>query len=74
MSSKNLYLDFDRPKGFRTHAIVLVTTMLDTETRPVEMIRGFYDERWGVELHSHEMEALMALNVLCWKNPDRKCS
>jgi hypothetical protein len=57
-------------EGFRTRTVVLVTTLLDTEAYPADEIRALYAERWGVELHFHQIKTLMALDVLRCKSPE----
>lgn len=57
-------------EGFRTRSVVLVTTLLDTEAYPADEIRALYAQRWGVELHFHQIKTLMALDVLRCKSPD----
>jgi hypothetical protein len=57
-------------EGFRTRSVVLATTLLDTEAYPADDIRALYAERWGVEMHFHQIKTLMALDVLRCKSPD----
>lgn len=56
--------------GFRTRTVVLVTTLLDSQTYPADAIRALYGERWQVELHFHQIKTLMAMDVLRCKTPD----
>jgi len=54
--------------GFRTRTVVLVTTLLESQTYPAAAIRALYGERWQVELHFHQIKTLMA--ILRCKTPD----
>jgi hypothetical protein len=56
-------------KGFRSHTIVLVTTLLDPAAYPAEQIRQLYLQRWSVELHFREIKTLLALDVLRCLSP-----
>ena len=57
-------------KGFRTHAVVLVTTLLDPQACPADELRELYGERWNVELHFHQIKTLLAMDVLRCKSPE----
>ena len=56
-------------KGFRTHTLVLVTTLLDAATYPAEALAALYFQRWGVELHFRELKTLLRLDVLRCRSP-----
>jgi len=56
--------------GYRTRTIVLVTTLLDPALYPAEAIGELYAKRWGVELHFHQIKALLAMDVLRCKSPE----
>jgi hypothetical protein len=56
-------------KGFRSHTIVLVTTLLDPVAYPAEQIRHLYLQRWSVELHFREIKTLLGLDVLRCLSP-----
>lgn len=56
-------------KGFRSHTIILVTTLLDPVAYPAEAIRQLYFQRWNVELHFREIKTLLALDVLRCLSP-----
>jgi len=56
--------------GFRTHTVVLATTLLDSEAYPADAIRALYARRWGVELHFHQIKTLLSLDILRCKSPD----
>jgi Transposase DDE domain/Insertion element 4 transposase N-terminal len=57
-------------KGFRTRAVVLISTLLDPETCPADALRELYGERWNVELHFHQIKVLLAMDVLRCKSPE----
>jgi hypothetical protein len=57
-------------EGFRTRTVVVATTLLDPELYPADAIRALYAERWGVELHFHQIKTLMSLDILRCKSPD----
>jgi len=57
-------------KGFRTRTVVLVTTLLDAEIYPAEVLRELYGDRWQVELHFHQIKTMLAMDVLRCKSPD----
>jgi len=48
-------LEVDAP-GFRTHRVILVTTLLDQELYPAQEVRALYGQRWTVELHFHQLK------------------
>jgi hypothetical protein len=56
--------------GFRTRSVVLVTTLLDADVYPAETLRELYGQRWTVELHFHQIKALLAMDVLRCKSPE----
>lgn len=57
-------------KGFRTRTVVLVTTLLDPELYSADALRELYGERWNVELHFHQIKALLAMDILRCKSPE----
>jgi hypothetical protein len=57
-------------KGFRTRTVVLVTTLLDPEAYPADVLRELYGERWNVELHFHQIKTMLAMDVLRCKSPE----
>lgn len=59
-----------RTPGFRTRVVTLVTTLTDAEAYPAEKIRALYGQRWGVELHFHQIKILLGLDILRCKSPD----
>jgi len=56
--------------GFRTREVTLVTTLTDAESYPADEIRALYAERWGVELHFHQIKILLGLDILRCKSPE----
>jgi Transposase DDE domain len=57
-------------KGFRTRAVVLITTLLDPQTYPADALRELYGERWTVELHFHQIKILLGMDHLRCKSPE----
>lgn len=57
-------------KGFRTRAVVLVTTLLDPQAYPADALRELYGERWTVELHFHQIKILLGMDELRCKSPE----
>lgn len=55
--------------GFRTHEIVLATTLLDAKAYPAEEIRALYGQRWTVELHFAQIKTWLGLDILRCKTP-----
>jgi hypothetical protein len=55
--------------GFRTKEIVLVTTLLDSKTYPLEDLAELYFRRWSVELHFREIKTLLGMDVLRCLSP-----
>jgi hypothetical protein len=37
-------------RGFRTHSVTLVTTLIDAEAYPLEALAELYGTRWRVEM------------------------
>jgi Transposase DDE domain len=56
--------------GFRTRAVVLVTTLLNATTYSADALRELYGKRWTVELHFHQIKALLEMDVLRCKSPE----
>ena len=56
--------------GFRTRQVTLVTTLTDAQSYPAEEIRALYAQRWGVELHFHQIKILLGLDILRCKSPE----
>jgi hypothetical protein len=61
-----------RPKlGQSRDTMVLVTTLLDTETHPAETILNRYQERWAVETAYREMKITFAIEHFHSPDADR---
>jgi hypothetical protein len=56
--------------GCRTRSVTLVTTMVDAEAYPAEVLRKLYAQRWNVELHFHQLKVALGMDVLSCKSPD----
>src|SRR6266853_86578 len=56
--------------GFRTKSVVLVTTLLDVDAYPSEVLRELYGERWQVEMHFQQIKTFLAMDVLRCKSPE----
>jgi Transposase DDE domain len=55
--------------GFRTRELILVTTLLDSETYPAAELAGLYLRRWRVELFLRDIKSTLQLDVLSCKSP-----
>lgn len=56
--------------GFRTQAVVLVTTLLDEQAYPDEAIAQLYLRRWSVELFFRDIKTTLGLDVLRCQSPE----
>jgi hypothetical protein len=56
--------------GFRTHAVVLVTTLLDEKAYPDEALAALYQRRWAVELCFRDIKTTLGLDVLRCRTPE----
>lgn len=56
--------------GFRTHEVVLVTTLLDAQAYPDEAIAALYRRRWAVELCFRDIKTTLGLDVLRCQSPE----
>jgi hypothetical protein len=56
--------------GFRTKSVIIVTTLLDAELYPADLLRELYGERWQVELHFQQIKTFLAMDVLRCKSPE----
>jgi hypothetical protein len=56
--------------GFRTHEVVLVTTLLDATAYPDAAIIDLYRKRWAVELFFREIKTTLGLDVLRCRSPE----
>jgi hypothetical protein len=55
--------------GFRTHHVVLVTTLLDQQRYPDSKIAELYRKRWQVELCFRQIKTTLGLDVLRCQSP-----
>lgn len=55
--------------GFRTHKLVLVTTLLDGQTYSAEALGQLYFRRWAVELCFRDIKTTLGLDVLRCQTP-----
>jgi hypothetical protein len=58
-------------KGFRTRALVVVTTLLDREQYPAAEIAKLYRQRWQAELHLRSLKIVLQMDHLRCKTPHR---
>ena len=58
-------------KGFRTRSLVVVTTLVDAERYPPEAIALLYRWRWQAELHLRSLKAVLQMDHLRCKTPQR---
>lgn len=56
--------------GFRSKAIVVVTTLLDPDEYPKEAIGELYRARWNTELDLRSIKTTMQMEVLRCKTPE----
>lgn len=57
-------------RGFRTHAVTLVTTLLDDRAYPLEALAELYGTRWRVEQYLRDLKQTMKMDVLRCKSVD----
>jgi hypothetical protein len=55
--------------GFRTQAVVLVTTLLDEKAYPDAALAALYQRRWAVELCFRDIKTTLGLDVLRCQTP-----
>jgi hypothetical protein len=55
--------------GFRTHKLVLVTTLLDAQIYSAEALGQLYFRRWAVELCFRDIKTTLGLDVLRCQTP-----
>ncbi len=51
-------------RGFRTHTVTLVTTLLDPVRYPKKDLVELYERRWQVETNLRHLKQTMGLDVL----------
>jgi len=56
--------------GFRSHTIIVVTTLLDAETFTTEEIAGLYRARWSAELDLRSLKQTLQMDILRCKTPE----
>ena len=56
--------------GFRTRALVVVTTLLDAEAVAAGDLARLYRERWNAELDLRSLKRTLQMDVLRCKTPD----
>lgn len=56
--------------GFRTHEVVLVTTLLDEIAYPDQALADLYRRRWAVELCFRDIKTTLGLDVLRCLSPE----
>jgi hypothetical protein len=57
--------------GFRTTAVTLVTTLLETTQYPAEALVALYSKRWAMELWLRDLQTTMGMERLRTKTPAR---
>jgi hypothetical protein len=60
-----------RLQGFRTHSVVVATTLGDPVAYPPQALAELYLQGWGVALHSRELKTLRRLEILGCRSPQR---
>lgn len=60
-----------KQKGFRTKALIVVTTLTDAESYPAADIADLYRRRWQGELHLRSLKVVMQMDHLRCKTPHR---
>jgi hypothetical protein len=56
--------------GFRTQAVVLVTTLLDEKAYPDAALAALYRRRWAVEVCFRDIKTTLGLDVLRCQTPE----
>lgn len=56
-------------RGFRTHHVIVVTSLLDENEFPAAAIAELYGLRWQIELHYRQIKTNLALDVLRGLSP-----
>lgn len=57
------------PRGFRSHDVIVVTSLLDRKKFPDRAIAELYGQRWQVELNFRQIKTSLALDVLRGLSP-----
>lgn len=58
-------------RGFRTKAVLVITTLLDAEEFSAEEIAALYRQRWQAELHLRSLKTVLQMDHLRCKTPHR---
>lgn len=58
------------PRGFRSHEVTVVTSLLDRKKFPDRAIAELYGQRWQVELHFRQIKTNLSLDVLRGLSPE----
>jgi hypothetical protein len=58
-----------RPRGFRTKALVVVTTLLDAGTYTAQDLADLYRRRWHAELDLRSLKITLGMDVLRCQSP-----
>lgn len=56
-------------RGFRTHSVIVVTSLLDEKAFPDSAIAELYARRWQIELHYRQIKTNLSLDVLRGLSP-----
>jgi len=57
------------PRGFRSHEVIVVTSLLDRKKFPDRAIAPLYGQRWQVELNFRQIKTSLSLDVLRGLSP-----
>jgi hypothetical protein len=57
-------------KGFRTHRVTLVTTLLDAQAYPLSALAALYRQRWQIELSFRQIKSALAMDFLAVRSPE----
>jgi putative transposase len=57
-------------RGFRTHEVTLVTTLLDPKAYPKQDLADLYQSRWQIETNLGHLKTTMRMDVLRCKSAD----
>jgi Transposase DDE domain len=68
ISVREVSIEKHRP-GFRSQALILVTTLLDAVTTTKNMLAELYNYRWFVEISLRNIKTVMHMDILRGKTP-----
>ena len=64
-------LRYNAPRrGFRTQAVTLITTLLDSATYPKSELADVYHQRWQIEINFRHLKQTMGMEILHCKTVD----